>query len=413
MERVILHCDLNSFFASVEQLYHPESYGHPVAVGYSEDKRHGIILAKNTIAKKYGIETAEPIYSAYKKCPNLILYPPHYSRYVTFSRKVRKIFLEYTDLVEPFGIDEAWLDVTNSKIFGTGEEIANEIRERIKNELGITASVGVSFNKIFAKLGSDLRKPNYTTVISKENFKELVWPLKANEMIYIGKSTYKKLNELGIYTIGELANSDPKVLKRVFDDYAYHLINVANGIDNSVVLPYDYHQDAKSIGCSTTCHRDLKNFDDLNMVFIFLSEEVAERLRKEEFLAKEITVSFRDNELKIFTRQAAIDNPTNLAYLIKKEAMKIARRNYSFNKPLRSVGIRVSKFIKGNQTIQMSLFEDNESLETQEKLEKTIDDIRSRYGHNSITSLSLLKDKDLCRYAFTSDASDNNELLKK
>lgn len=398
MERVILHCDLNSFYASVEELYHPEVKGKPVVVGGSEDERHGIVLARNQIAKKYNIVTAETIWQAKRKCPDLIILKPNHKKYEEFSLKVREIFLQYTDLVEPFGIDEAWLDVTNSKYFGTGKEIADEIREKIKSQLGITASVGVSFNKVFAKLGSDLRKPDYTTVITKENYKELVWPLKANEMIYIGKSSYEQLKIYGLYTIGDIANKDINFLKERFGKWGEMIWVFANGLDDSEVTRFDQLQEAKSIGNNITTFRNMENWQDVDIILNILAESVAKTLRQRGLMTKEISIYFRDSQLKSFTRQIQLDDYTNLSSTILKTAKEICRKNYRFQKPLRTLGIRVRKFIEQSEHVQLSLFEDVEQIKQQEKLETTIDDIRSRYGHKSIKKLSMLVDQDLSDY---------------
>lgn len=398
MERVILHCDLNSFYASVEELYHPEVKGKPVVVGGSEDERHGIVLARNQIAKKYNIVTAESIWQAKKKCPDLIILKPNHKRYEEFSLKVREIFLQYTDLVEPFGIDEAWLDVSNSKYFGTGKEIADKIREQIKQELGITASVGVSFNKVFAKLGSDLRKPDYTTIITKENYKEIVWPLKANEMIYVGKSSYEQLKIYGLYTIGDVANKDINFLKEKFGKWGETIWVFANGLDDSEVTRYDQRQEAKSIGNNITTFRNMENWQDVDIILNVLSESVATTLRQRGLMAKEVSVYFRDSQLKSFTRQVQLNDYTNLSSVILKSAKQLCRKNYRFQKPLRTLGIRVRKFIEQSEHVQLSLFENVDEIKQQEKLETTIDDIRSRYGHKSIKKLSMLVDQDLSDY---------------
>lgn len=215
-ERVILHCDLNNFFASVTLLSNATLYNMPVAVCGNEKERHGIVLAKNEIAKSYGVKTAETIRDAKRKCPELVCLPPDYKQYKKYSVAARKIYERYTDMIEPFGIDECWLDVTGSiRIFGSGEEIAEKIRSSIKNELKITVSIGVSFNKVFAKLGSDMKKPDGITVISKENFKSKVWPLPAKDLLYVGKSTEERLKSSGIFTIGDVANCETALLSHL------------------------------------------------------------------------------------------------------------------------------------------------------------------------------------------------------
>ncbi len=409
MDRVILHCDLNSFYASVEELYNPELRGHPIAVGGDQDERHGIILARNQLAKKCGVVAAEPTWQAKKKCPDLILVEPHYERYQLYSTRVRKILLEYTDCVEPFGLDEAWMDVTHSSYFGSGKEIADQIRERVYKELGVTVSVGVSFNKIFAKLGSDLRKPDFTTVISKENFKEVVWPLKADEMIYVGKSTYLVLQQMGIKTIGDLANTDVKILERVFGKAGPMLWKNANGLDDSEVAKFDYVEDPKSISHCVTHFRNLVNKQDLEIVLYSLSDSLATSLKKQGFKCGEITVTFRDSELNVITRQLKLTNPTNLSCEIMDAARKIYKTNWSFQKPLRTIGIRVSKLTKGDcEATQLSLFENYVNRDVDEKLERAVDDIRSRYGKKSVKRLSMLLDPKLMNFE---EENNHDDLL--
>jgi DNA polymerase-4 len=233
MQRTILHSDLNGFYASVECLYHPKVRHLPVAVGGDPEQRHGIILAKNQHAKKYGITTGEAIWQAKQKCPILVLFPPDFAKYLKFGHLVRNIYKEYSDRVEPFGLDEAWIDMTGNR--KSGEDTANEIRQRIKYEIGITASVGVSDNKIFAKLGSDMRKPDATTIISQENFKNIVWPLPASDLLYVGRSTANKLSHANIRTIGDIACCDPNVMRILLGKWGKILWLFANGLDSSPV----------------------------------------------------------------------------------------------------------------------------------------------------------------------------------
>lgn len=279
MERVILHSDCNSFYASVECLHRPEIRDKPVAVGGEPEHRHGMILTKNLIAKKYGVKTGEPLWKAKQKCPELIIINPDYKLYMRFSEMARKIYLDYTDRVEPFGIDECWLDVTGSTgLFGNGEKIAQEIRGRIKYELGITVSVGVSFNKVFAKLGSDYKKPDAVTVIAKENYKNIVWPLPVEDLLYVGPATKRKLNSYGINTIGKLANMPQNYLHSYFGKWGDMLHDFSNGIDYSPVAEYNHIREVKSIGNSTTTIRDLVNNEDVKMVLFVLAGSVGRRM---------------------------------------------------------------------------------------------------------------------------------------
>ena len=396
MERVILHCDLNNFFASVEELYRPELKMVPMVVGGSEQARHGIVLAKNQLAKPYKIQTAEPIWQAKQKCPNLIVVPPSYDKYVYFSNRVREIFQEYTDLIEPFGIDEAWLDVTGSQLlFGDGKCIADTIRKRIKEELGITASVGVSYNKVFAKLGSDYKKPDATTIITKENKSVIVDPLNVGDLLFVGKKMQTQLHKLGIYTIGQLAKCDLKYLKKTLGNSSEFLWVYANGLDMSEVKPWGYQEDAKSISRSMTPRRDIQSFDDARIVLSLLAEEVAMEMRKQKVVCHKVSLSMRDMHLRITQRQCGIKR-TQCAKEIYACVMDLLCKNYTFEIPLRSVGIKVMDFESDVALQQLSLFESVVEDDKQVELERTVDLIRKRYGFDSVKR-GWMVDKDLLR----------------
>mgnify|MGYP004701166157 CR=1 FL=1 len=381
MERVILHCDLNSFYASVECLYNPSLRNVPMAVGGDIEKRHGIILAKNQPAKKYDIKTGEAIWQAVAKCPGLIVVPPRFSLYMRFSQKVRDIFSRYTDRIESFGIDEAWLDVTGSvHLFGDGKKIADEIRQTIRQELGITASVGVSFNKVFAKLGSDYKKPDATTVITRENMKDIVFPLPVSDLLYVGYATAKKLHRYGIYTIGDLANADLAFLKRRLGKWGEYIWIFANGEEHSPVLPQLYEPYVKSIGNSTTAPRDLTTWQDVGIITHVLAESVAARLRDHQFKCSTVTVYVRDNELEHFTRQCKLEYPTDISREIAQSAMRLFRENIDFSKPLRSIGIKASDLSVGNSAVQLSFFTDQALRERESAIDKAFDQVRQRFG---------------------------------
>lgn len=396
MERTILHCDLNNFYASVACLYNPAIRGCPVAVCGSQDLRHGIVLAKNYIAKKFKVITGEPIWQAKQKCPNLVVVNPNYSLYLRFSKEAREIYSRYTNLIESFGIDECWLDITEStKLYGSGEKIANEIKETIKDELGITASIGVSFNKIFAKLGSDLKKPDAVTVISKENYKELVWNLPVGDLLYVGRSTNRKLNNVGIMTIGDLAAVSPAFLRSLLGKWGEMLWTFSNGMDDCEVTAVDFQSTVKGIGNSMTTARDLINNDDVKLTFYVLAESVAERLRKHNFMAKTIQIYIRDNELGSFERQAKLQNPSFISGEIAAKALDIFNKNWAWQKPIRSLGIRTTDLITADTHIQLCLFEDQNRRFKQEALEQSIDELRKRFGHYAIQRALFLKDKAL------------------
>lgn len=399
MDRVILHVDCNKFYASVECLYHPELRDKPVVVGGSEKDRHGIVLTKNEIAAKFGIKTAEPLWKAREKCPGLVVVPPNYPLYMEFSKLANQIYSEYTDQIEPFGLDESWLDVTGSQqLFGSGYQIANEIRERIKSELGITVSIGVSFNKIFAKLGSDFKKPDAVTVFSRENYMETVWKLNVEEMLFVGNATKKKLNHYSIKTIGDLAKADIDFLKKILGKNGEILHTNANGNENSRVKLMSFTTPCKSIGNSTTTPRDMLTNQDAKLVLTVLADSVARRMRQQDVKAKTVTVHFRDTDLSSFTRQERLENCTNISSEILQKAMEILVNNYNWHAPLRSIGITVSGFDESDDPVQMDLLGKQKDRLKKEKIEKTIDQLRSRFGTNCIKSASVLNDKELTSF---------------
>lgn len=392
--RVILHCDLNNFFASVETYYNPELAKVPMAVCGSAEERHGIVLAKNEKAKAYGVKTAEPIWQAKNKCPNLVCVEPHYDRYVDFSRRVRAIYSEYTDMVEPFGIDECWLDVTGSSLlFGTGEEIAYAIKERIKSEIGVTISVGVSFNKVFAKLGSDLKKPDAVTVLTQENFKEKIWHLSADSLIGVGKSTAKTLERIGLRTIGDVANCKMSLLELELGKNGLELWKIVNGYDTSPVLKTDSLPKAKSYSHGTTQAKNLTNDDEVRATFVSLAESIAHNLRKDGVLASVVSISIRDERLVTIERQRKLAQPTRLVENLVSTAMELFSENWDWRKEVRSVTIHASNFVDESDACQFNLFCDNERNEKLEKLESQVDVIRSKYGDTSVIRASAMKIK--------------------
>ena len=341
MKRTILHADMNNFYASVECLYDPAIRNQPVAVCGSIENRHGIVLAKNNLAKKFGIKTGDVIWQAKQKCPKLVVVSPNYDRYLQFSQVAREIYLDYTDQVESFGLDECWLDVSGSThMFGTGQKIADEIRARIKAELGVTASVGVSWNKIFAKLGSDMKKPDATTVITPQNYKHKVWPLAVTELLYVGRSTGKTLYKYGIKTIGELANTENTILKKILGINGVKLWAFANGLDNSPVTNVDTKPIIKSVGNSTTTPRDLTSDDDVKIVLYMLCESVAERLRELQTQCATVQISIRDYTLFAYERQQKLVYPTNLSDELFAAAFSLYQQHHVTGQAIRSLGVR-------------------------------------------------------------------------
>lgn len=393
MERTIFHCDLNNFYASVECLHHPEYRNIPIAVGGDVEKRHGIILAKNMLAKKAGVTTGEALWQAKLKCPDLTLVKPNFSQYLRFSGLVRKIYAEYSDRIESFGIDEVWIDVTEIVgRYASPRALADEIRNRIREEVGITASIGVSFNKVFAKLGSDYKKPDATTVITRENMREIVFPLPVEDLLYVGRKTTVKMHQLGIYTIGDCARYDVAILRRKFGKWGDYIWTFANGLENSPVLKEGRDPMVKSVGNSTTAPRDLKNLDDVRIVCYVLSESVAARLREAGLRCMTVAVSIRDNDLEGCVRQMKLPCPSDLSDEIAKAAMTLFQANVDFQKPLRSIGVKAADLCVGEVPLQLSIFEDQEKREENLALEKTIDGIRRRFGAQSIQRLRMLED---------------------
>lgn len=395
MGRAILHIDMNSCYASIECLHHPEIRHLPVAVGGDVEARHGIILAKNELAKRAGVKTGEALWQAKQKCPDLVIVPPHYQLYLRFSRMARAIYAEYTDLIEPFGLDEAWIDVTGSGVFGDAVEIAETIRNRVKFELGITVSIGVSFNKIFAKLGSDYKKPDAVTVFSKDDYREKVWPLPVEELLYVGPATTRKLRARCIRTIGDLAQADPSLLHSWLGKMGYVLHAFANGNDPSPVAPLGEEAIIKSIGNSTTTPRDLTCEEDVNIIFYVLAESVAARMRENGFRAKTVQISLRDTDLFSFERQCKLESPSCLASELHDAGMRLLRDHYRFRKPLRSVGIRGMDLVPIQTAMQLNFFEDPVRREKREQLEVAVDELRRRFGHAAVSRAVTMCDPSL------------------
>ena len=386
MDRVILHCDINSFYASVELLEHPELRQLPVAVSGNPDNRHGIILAKNEPAKGFGIKTAETVWQARKKCPKLILLPPHHDKYKRYHRKINNIFYEYTDMVEPFSIDESWLDVTASRrLFGGGRQIADTIRARVKNELGVTLSAGVSYNKIFAKMGSEYKKPDATTVITRENYREILWPLPVNELFFVGWATANKLNGVGICTIGDLAAADTAMLQSLLGKQGPLLKSYALGQDDSPVKLFDQKDKIKSVGNGFTFRRDLVNSDDILTALTSLCDTVAGRLRKYQLKAGGVKVDIKDTNLRTISRQKQLASPTSLTGELRRASMEIITSSWDIGRPIRLLTITGINLSDENEAEQLSFFtSDKESRGKTESVERLMDSIRSRFGKGSI-----------------------------
>lgn len=396
-DRTILHSDLNSFYASVEIRNNPTLADKPVAVGGDEQARHGIVLAANPLAKQYGIRTAETLWSARRKCPDLVIVPTHFDEYHRFSQAVRQIYLDYTSQIEPMSLDEAFLDVTGSReLFGDGETIAQTIRMRVKEELGLTVSIGVSFNKIFAKLGSDYKKPDAVTIFSRENYRELVWPQPVGNLLYVGKATAAKLAGIGIHTIGELAAADPAALQMLLGRMGSTLHDYANGRDETPVAEYVNREQAKSIGNMITAPRDIRTPADADLVLWPLCENVAHRLRRHGMCAGSVSLYIRDIQLVTHTRQCQLTPPTWLARELMEHARALLARHYKWKLPIRTLGVTAGDLVPADQvSLQLDLDGTAEKRDKFERIERAMDGLKDRYGSAAVRRGTELLDPKL------------------
>ena len=399
MNRTILHSDMNCFYASVEMMLNPELQGKAVAVCGSTENRHGIVLAKSEKAKQAGIKTGMVNWEAKRLCPDLILVPPQYEQYLKYSNMAREIYQEYTDLVEPYGMDECFLDVTASQVlYGSGKEIADQIRCRMKNELGLTVSIGISFNKIFAKLGSDMKKPDAITSIEESEWKQKVWPLRVSELLFCGRSTTKKLEQVGIYTIGDLAEMDHDYVNQLLGKTGLMLWSYANGLDDSPVMEKDFVSPMKSVGHGITCTADLKTEEEVWKVILELCQDIGHRLRIHGLKAQGVQIAIRSQEL--FTRQyqGQLSLPTIVPLEIAKLARELFQRNYDWKEPVRSVTVRAINLVSAKEPEQICLFSDPIRLEKEEKLFLAIEEIRRRFGKRAIYPAALMKNLKMPEY---------------
>ena len=390
MERVILHCDQNCFFASVELLSHPDLRDVPMAVCGDPASRHGIILAKNEPAKRFGIQTAETVWQARRKCPSLVLLPPHHKLYREYSVRVNELYGQYTDLVEPFGIDESWLDITGSMHLFGGDPvaIADELRRRVREELGLSISVGVSFNKIFAKLGSDYKKPDATTLISPENWQEIVWPLPVGAMLFVGRSAQRTLAQYGVETIGQLAACRPEMIEKLLGKLGRQLHEYANGLDRSPVRPQAEREPVKSVGNGTTFPHDLTRWEEVRAGLAALSDSVAMRLRRQGLYCSGVQVTIKDSSFRSISRQKRLESPTRLMKDIKRAAMELTRSAWRAPTPIRMLTVTALHITESAESFeQLDLLGAGRAVSDarQEKLESAVRAIRDKFGDGSIT----------------------------
>ncbi len=389
--RTILHSDLNCFYASVEMMLDPKLRGKAVAVCGSTENRHGIVLAKSELAKKAGVKTGMVNWEARQTCPNLIIVPPQYEQYVKYSELTRTIYQRYTDLIEPFGMDECWLDVSGSeRICGDGHQVAESIRSAVKEELGLTVSIGVSFTKTFAKLGSDMKKPDAITYITPESYRRQVWPLPASDLLYVGRATTAKLERRGIHTIGELAQCDCGLLKSWLGVNGTKIWEFANGLDYSRVRPFEYEPIAKSVGHGITCTADLDNEYEVQQVLFELAQGVSRRLRQAHLTATRIQLCVRDNELSYREYPCKLDYPTQSWREMTDCAFALFRLRYTWQHPIRAVTIRAIDLVDDRIPQQLDLFGDHERRKRINDLEIAVDEIRNRFGRDSIKLCSAM-----------------------
>lgn len=383
--RHILHCDMNCFYASVEMQRRPELRDKPVAVCGSQEERHGIVLTANYIAKPYGVKTGMAIWQAKERCPQLVVVPPDMEEYIRFSRMAREIYEDYTDQIEPFGLDENWLDVTGSVgLFGDPMAIAREISGRIKFELGITASIGVANNKITAKLGSDYKKPDAITRIEQDNYQEIVYPLPVEDLLYVGPATSRKLRAVGITTIGRLAQSPPDFLQRRLGKMGLILHTFATGRDVSPVQRSDHIPNIKSVGNSATTPRDLANEEDVKLMLYLLAESVCSRMRELASCCTVVEIYVRDTELHSITRQRKLPAPSCSSQELADVGMDLFHRHYSWERPIRSIGLRGAGLVEAQGAVQLSLYADDQRRDKWERIDRAVDHLRQRYGYMSI-----------------------------
>lgn len=394
MNRIILHSDINCFYASVEHLKHPEYNGKPLAVGGNPEKRHGIILTADYLTRKYGVRTGMTLWQAKKLCPDIIIVEPNMQLYKEYSAMAHSIYSDYTDLIEPYGIDESWLDVSALCPDGSaGEGIAQEINRRMKKELGITNSVGVSWNKVFAKLGSDYKKPDAITVFMPEHM-DIIRKIPVQDLLYVGANNRKRLNDIGIFNIGHLADAPEDILVSRLGKMGITFKRYAMGLDEEPVMPDNYQREVKSIGNSTTTAVNLKDNEDAKRVFYELAEYVAYRMKKKGLKGKVLEITVRTSDMENISRHRQLDQYTNIADEIATKALELFKENYHFHKPVRSLGIRMTDLVDANEPEQLSLFTDEDNRKKHRAMDSTIDSIREKFGYDIIKRGIMYTNKD-------------------
>ena len=389
-ETLILHSDLNCYYASVEMNEHPDLRGKQVAVCGSTENRHGIVLTASYPAKRAGVKTGMANWQAKQACPGLIMVEPHYDLYLHYSRIVRSIYKRYADDIEPFGMDENWISIPCCRnIEKDGLKIAEEIRRTVKKETGLTVSIGVSFSKIFAKLGSDMKKPDAVTVVSHGNYRETAWKLPVSDLLYVGPATTRKLARYSIRTIGDLANADPEFLHGRLGKNGVMLWRFANGTDGAMVMPQDYVAPVKSIGHGTTCVRDLETDYEVWQVLYELAQDIGHRLRIHEMTAKAVQLFVRDKDLGWYQWQMPLSFPSQSPYEIATAGYALFRDHYFWPKPVRALTIRGINPGRATNPVQTDLFSDYLLRDKRRRVDDAVDGLRQRFGYRIVFPASL------------------------
>ena len=388
---IVLHSDLNCFYASVEMVEQPSLKGKAVAVCGSTENRHGIVLTASYPAKHHGVKTGMANWEAREACPGLICVEPHYDLYLKYSKIVRRIYARYSEVIEPFGMDECWISIPYGKgVAKNGMEVAEEIRHTVFEETGLTVSIGVSFSKVFAKLGSDMKKPDAVTMIDEENYREKIWPLPVSDLLYVGRATTKKLALMNILTIGDLANCDPALLLSKLGKNGIMLWQFANGADRAAVKPADFIAPIKSVGHGTTCVVDLDTDYQVWLVLYELAQDVGHRLRSSELAAKGVEITVKDKDLGWRQYQMVLPFPTQSPLEIAQAGYELFKLRYNWQKPVRALTIRGINLISEKSPVQLDVFCDYQKRARQKSLDDAIDDIRRRFGYRAIVAASLM-----------------------
>ena len=407
-DRIIFHCDCNNFYASCECLEHPELKDVPLAVAGDPANRTGIVVAKNEIAKRYGVRTTDTVWAARKKCPDIVFVPPHRKLYAEISARVNAVYRQYTDFVEPASIDESYLDMTSAMAaFSLSPaDFADHLRAQIRSEIGITISVGVSFNKIFAKLGSDYKKPDATTVISRENYREILWPLPVSDMMYVGKSAAALLRKKCIFTIGDLARMRREDLTDILGKSGQQLWIYANGLDDEPVRRFGEHSEIKSVSRGMTFRRNLVNEAEVRAGLAPLVDEVSSTLRRNKLCGSVVQIQIKTPALRTISRQVSLDHPTALQREILRVALNLVHEHWRIgaDNPIRALTVGVTHLVASDEvTEQLSLFDfekdpaNHLDRTRQENLESTLDALRKKHG-NGVISMGVWASRDLGIY---------------